>query len=207
VLDYLLRQASDSAIVTVTLAYTLATIGLGIIAYLQLRSYKQSASYQKEAADAQKRAAAATVKSAELQILLSLFNLLSDTELSKSRALIFRLYCGVYGNDPSDSPEKRKTLVSRYSAISDDVRKVESAFDKAGVLVMKGQVDQQLFFELYAIMVIRTFRALEPHITHEQKKSTAFAVWFTKLYDAAIAYYKDDLKKDPPAIYCDKSKP
>jgi hypothetical protein len=94
---------------------------------------------------AQERAAAAVERGAELQILLKLFEMLSTIELYRARGNIFKYYCAVYGKDRTESDEKRKKLLAMYFAIREDVRKVEGAFDQAGVLVIQKKVDQKLF--------------------------------------------------------------
>jgi hypothetical protein len=191
----------------VTAAYTVATVVLGLIAYKQWMTQRIAAGYQKAAADATKEAAEVSRKSSELQIQLSLFNLLSDVELSKSRGRIFEKYCLVYGKDRSESEEKNKKLLELYNAIKDDVRIVEGAFDQAGVLVIRGQLEKDVFYELYDLMIIRIYKALKAHIDEEKKNNPAFAYWFAQMGEDAINRYKGEHNSDPPEIYCKEIKP
>lgn len=160
------------------------------------------ASLQEQTAQSQRSAAEALQRTAELQVLLDLFKTLGDVELSKARGRIYVVYCSVYGSDASETRQKQEQLLRFYANIRDDIRKVEAAFDQAGVLVMNDKVDRKLFFDLYAPVVVRTFKALEVHIKHEQVRSASYGTWYAKLYEAALDYYRTELKSTPPAIYC-----
>jgi hypothetical protein len=108
----------------------------------------------------------------------------------------------VYGSDPSRTEARQDQLLRFYANIRDDVRAVERAFDEAGVLVLNNKVDRNLFFDLYASVVVRAFQALEVHVNHERSKNGSYGVWFEKLYNASIDYYKNELKSTPPTVYC-----
>jgi hypothetical protein len=157
---------------------------------------------QEQTAASQRAAAESLKKYGEMQILLGLFKSLGDDEQSKARGRIFVVYCSVYGNDPSRTEAKQDQLLRFYANIRDDVRAVERAFDEAGVLVINDKVDKTSFFDLYASVVVRTFQALEAHVKHERSKNASYGVWFEKLYNAAIDYYRNELKSTPPTVYC-----
>jgi hypothetical protein len=160
------------------------------------------ASLQEQTAASQRGAAESLKKSGELQVLLGLFKSLGDDEQSKARGRIFVVYCSVYGSDPSRTEARQDQLLRFYANIRDDVRAVERAFDEAGVLVLNNKVDRNLFFDLYASVVVRAFQALEVHVNHERSKNGSYGVWFEKLYNASIDYYKNELKSTPPTVYC-----
>jgi hypothetical protein len=160
------------------------------------------ASLQEQTAASQRAAAESLKKYGEMQILLGLFKSLGDDEQSKARGRIFVVYCSVYGNDPSRTEAKQDQLLRFYANIRDDVRAVERAFDEAGVLVINDKVDKTSFFDLYASVVVRTFQALEAHVKHERSRNASYGVWFEKLYNAAIDYYRNELKSTPPTVYC-----
>lgn len=169
-----------------------------------LKQQEKLVAAQTRIATAQLRAATAAQNAAELQVLLKLFDLLSTVGQGRARHNVFEWYCKIYGRSRAITGEKNKRLLKSYEAIPEDVRLVESAFDQAGVLVMQKKVNSKLFFELYALMVIRTYRALEAHVTEHQKNNPAFAVWFQQLYEEALKYYKKVLKREPEEIYCKK---
>jgi hypothetical protein len=160
------------------------------------------ASLQEQTAASQRAAAESLKKSGELQVLLGLFKSLREDEQSKARGRIFVVYCSVYGNDSSRTDAKQDQLLRFYANIKDDVRTVERAFDEAGVLVVNDKVDRKSFFDLYASVVVRTFQALEVHVKHERNKNASYGMWFEKLYNASIDYYKNELKSTPPTVYC-----
>ena len=133
------------------------------------------ASLQERTAVSQRDAAESLKKAGELQVLLSLFKMLSDVDLSRAYGRIFVAYCSVYGVDPTETKIKQEQLLRFYSGIKDDVLKIEETFDQIGLVVMKDQVDKKLFLDLYAPTVVQTFRALEVHIRSEQGKNALYA--------------------------------
>ena len=160
------------------------------------------ASLQERTAVSQRDAAESLKKAGELQVLLSLFKMLSDVDLSRAYGRIFVAYCSVYGVDPTETKIKQEQLLRFYSGIKDDVLKIEETFDQIGLVVMKDQVDKKLFLDLYAPTVVQTFRALEVHIRSEQGKNALYAGWYEKLYKAALDYYKNELHSAPPPVHC-----
>ena len=170
-----------------------------------LEASRDIAALQEQIATSQRDAAESLKKAGELQVLLSLFKMLSDVDLTRAYGRVFVVYCSVYGVDPTDTKIKQEQLQKFYTGVKDDVRKVEETFDQAGLLVMKDQVDKSLFFALYASIVIQSYRALEVHIRQEQGKNASYAVWYEKLYKAALDYYKNDLHSTPPPVHCKNS--
>jgi hypothetical protein len=160
------------------------------------------ASLQERTAISQRDAAESLKKAGELQVLLSLFKMLSDVDLSRAYGRIFVAYCSVYGVDPTETRIKQEQLLRFYSGIKDDVLKIEETFDQIGLVVMKDQVDKKLFLDLYAPTVVQTFRALEVHIRSEQDRNALYAAWYEKLYKAALDYYKNELHSAPPPVHC-----
>lgn len=167
-----------------------------------LEASRDIASLQERTAISQRDAAESLKKAGELQVLLSLFKMMSDVDLSRAYGRIFVAYCSVYGVDPTETKIKQEQLQRFYTGIKDDVIKIEETFDQIGLVVLKDQVDKKLFLDLYASIVIQTFRALDVHIRYEQTKNNSYATWYEKLYNAALDYYKNDLHSALPSVQC-----
>lgn len=141
-------------------------------------------------------------KQHQLAILSNLFQGLSTNEQREARGRIFDMYWACYPERIDKAKENKqdgKMVFKEGSEIKDTIRKVESSLNQAGVLVAKKVVEPELFLDLYAGIVVRTWKALEEDITAERKnnQNPALCEWFEKLNELAIRYFKDRNMKIP----------
>ena len=103
-------------------------------------------------------------KELKLSAILEIFKFLSTQEQRDLRGVIFDVYQHIYpeGVDKAKQDGNAgKMIFDENYPIKSYIKRVESPFDQAGVLVKKGMIDSELFFDLYAEMVVRVWKVLK----------------------------------------------
>ncbi len=103
--------------------------------------------------------------------LFKVFSLLSSHEIRKARTTIH------HHNIDRTQPLSKETI----NEIPDEIDLVLASFDQVCILVLKGKVDYELFFELYGQMVVRDFMRLKNIIDEKQKPNPKTLKHFTDL--------------------------
>jgi hypothetical protein len=134
-------------------------------------------------------------KELKLSAVLQIFKFLSTDEAREQRGKIFDVYQHLYP-DGVDFAKKEgqagKMIFDENYPIKSVIRSVESPFDQAGVLVKKGMIDSELFFDMYAMMVLRVWKVLEEDIMNERGRNEEVCKWFMELKDGAEKYLQKE---------------
>jgi len=168
----------------ITIALSVIAIGLSII--FSIFTFKKTRPVER--------------KQLQFALLLEVFRLLTSEEQQKARKAIFDMYWSVYPRGIENAAEKGKMIFKHGTPIKDNIRKVTSAFEQAGVLVIKELLSPELFFDMYAGMVCRVWYVLEEDIENDRKKNDEICKWFKELYAKAVGYYKEK-NLEPPRPY------
>ena len=116
-------------------------------------------------------------KQLRLTVLSQIYAALNNEEQTKTRGTIFRYYCARL----KDAQGKLDVVFQPGGVYDDYARKVPGVFDAVSVLVTKELAEPELFFDLYAGMVVRVAKALDEHIQGEIKVNPEYCKWFREL--------------------------
>lgn len=128
-------------------------------------------------------------KELKLSSILEIFKFLSTQEQRELRGTIFDVYQYLYpeGLDKAKQEGKAgKMVFDDNHPIKTYIKIVSSSFDQAGVLVKKKIIDPDLFFEVYAEMVVRVWKVLEEDIMKERERNQEVCKWFLELNKEAV---------------------
>lgn len=142
-------------------AITIIITVFSIIAIIII--YKKTSSFQKEGlkiiTENQTKQLEVTTEHQRKQLhgsmLLKVFENLSTNQARKEREIIYAYFCHENNNPDYDKHPKIKKIVDS----------VELSFDKVGVLIQQEYLNPEEMEKTYAIMFVKTWKALENDIT------------------------------------------
>lgn len=138
-------------------------------------------------------------KQLQTQSLFKIFDLLSSSDIRKSRKTVHEKYCEMEALDKK---------IFRGTAIENDVDKVLSAFDQISATVLNGLLDKDLVFDTYGEMIVRDWKTLkdEIHLRQEDNEKTLRHFTFLKNDFEEILKKNPNYKDSDTEPYCKKSK-
>ena len=106
------------------------------------------------------------------EALFKVFSLLASSDVMTARRTIHH----------HNKFDKTKPLeLESISAIQDECDLVLSSYDQVSILVLKGMVDYELFFELYGQRVVRDYMRLQKEIKRRQDDNPKTLKHYTDL--------------------------